>query len=384
MASMRTSVVPLVMCFVGLALSFAPSLMSAQRDGRNGVALRVSVRSDAGAALGGAQLRLGSVATAETDDAGVAIVPRVASGAHWLRVRRLGYRPESLFVQTTAGLSVDTSVTLRQLALDLAPITVVGRRDVNGPLAGFYRRQSSGNGRFITRAEIDRRNPLNVTDLLRTIPGFRVDTRSFRNNVRVRGSRCAPLVWLDGQGLFAGDIDLDAFDPRSFEGIEIYSGAASVPVEFQGNQRASSSCGTILLWSRRGELREPKRKKDALSPAAQIAQLLEEAKVFTAADVDRVALMDSLNIIRPIYPDSLFDAQTPGRVLAEFVVGVDGRVDVETFSAVTTTHRAFVEPVRRALREQQFAPASRQGRAVQQVVQQPFTFVPDSTARRRR
>jgi hypothetical protein len=43
-----------------------------------------------------------------------------------------------------------------------------------------------------------------------------------------------------------------------------------------------------------------------------------------------------------------------------------------------------VEPVRRALRDQRFTPAVRRGTVVQQVLQLPFEFVPDSTARRRR
>ncbi len=379
MAGVRALVVLLVVCFVCLATT-----VSAQPARRDGYTVRLSVRASSGAPLGGARVRVGTSPAAEADDDGVVRLSGLPPGDNWLHVRRLGYRPDSLSVLVAADVLVDTALTLQQVAIGLAPVTVVGRRDLSGPMAGFYRRQESGNGRFITLAEIERRNPLNLTDLLRTVPGFRIETRGFRNNVRVRGSRCAPLVWLDGQGLFAGDIDLDTFSPRSFEAIEIYSGGASVPVEFQGNQRVSSSCGTILLWSRRGEMRAPKRKKDALSPAAEIQKLLDELRVFTASDVDVAARLDSANLVHPIYPDSLFGAQTPGRVLAEFVVGVNGQVNLETFSAVTTTHRDFVEPVRRALREQLFIPAVREGRPVQQVVLQPFTFVPDSTARRRR
>jgi hypothetical protein len=40
--------------------------------------------------------------------------------------------------------------------------------------------------------------------------------------------------------------------------------------------------------------------------------------------------------------------------------------------------------VRFALKDQRFIPATRKGQAVQQVVQLPFTFVPDSSAARRR
>lgn len=382
MASARAVVVSLAgslaVCLV------LPSSIGAQRAEREFGTVRVAVRSAGGAPVGGAQVRVGTAAPAESNDEGAVLLSRLSPGEHVLRIRRIGYRPESLVVQATAGATVEATVNLAQVAIDLTPVTVVGRRDIVGPMAGFYQRQNSGRGRFITLAEIEKRNALNMTDLLRTIPGFRVTANGFRNNVRVRGSRCAPLVWLDGQGLFAGDVDLDSFNPMTFEGIEVYNGGASVPVEFQGNQRVSSSCGTIVLWSRQGEARAPKRKKGELSPAAQIALLLEESKAFLADDVERVAQIDSSRIIRPIYPDSLFEAQVSGRVLAEFVVKADGGVNLETFSAVTTTHRDFVEPVRRALREQRFAPALRDGRGVQQVVLQPFTFVPDSTARRRR
>ncbi len=374
---------------VGLALGVCaisgsvPAALVAQRSDQSSSVVRVTVRSDAGLALGGAQVRA-DTNVVESDDAGVGLLLRVPPGDRWLRVRRIGYRPESLLVKTVAGKSLDTAVTLARVAIDLTPITVIGRREMRGPMAGFYQRQASGSGRFITRAEIEKRNPTNLTDILRTVPGFRIETRGFRNNVRIRGSRCAPLVWLDGQGLFAAEFDLDSFDPRTFDGIEIYSGSASVPVEFQSNQRMNSSCGTIVLWSRRGEAREPRRKKDAQTPASLIAQWIDEGKAFGAADVDRTAALDSTVIVRPIYPDSLFNAHAEGRVLAEFVVGTNGQMITESFSAITATHRILVEPVRAALREQHFVPAVLKGKAVQQVMQQPFNFVPDSTARRKR
>ena len=100
--------------------------------------------------------------------------------------------------------------------------------------------------------------------------------------------------------------------------------------------------------------------------------------------MDYSAQPDSTELVRPVYPDSLFDALVPGRVMTEFIVDTTGRALMDTFSAVTTTHRLFVEPVRRAVRDQSFVPASRQGRVVRQVVQIPFDFIPDSTARRSR
>jgi hypothetical protein len=345
--------------------------------------VRLTVRSSAGAPLMGAQVRGGDAIT-ESDDGGLAILPRIATGDVWVRVRRIGFRPDSVLLVMVAGKSLDTAVALKQVAIDLTPVRVVGRRDVQGPMAGFYARQATSSGRFFTRADIERRAARSLPELLRGVPGVRIESRGYRNNVRVRGSRCAPLVWLDGQPLFAPEVDLDSFDPTTLDGVEVYS-VSSVPVEFAGNRVVSSACGTIVLWSRRGDAveRTSKRKKGEPSAAARIAQMLDEQRAFTANDVDVVARLDSFIIVHPEYPDSLFEARASGRVLAEFVVSSNGSVQIETYNPVTTTSRLLIEPVRRALKDQRFVPAVRQGQPVHQVMQLPFDFVPDSTSRRK-
>ena len=146
----------------------------------------------------------------------------------------------------------------------------------------------------------------------------------------------------------------------------------------------SSAGGTIILWTRQGELRPKKRKKDEISAAAQIQRMVEAKTVFTANEVDTPSKPDSSDLIRPVYPDSLFDHAVAGKVMVEFVVDPTGDVNMDTFNVVTTSHPAFGEAVRRAVKDQRYRPAVRNGRAVQQVVQQPFDFVPDSSAVRRR
>ena len=376
---------------VGTALRMAPALdaQSAAPLVPGTGSVRGSVTTTFGLPIGGAYLRLslpgrGTTTSVESDEDGKFNAVGVPAGTAWLVARRIGYRPDSVRVTVNDGETVESRVQLERIAVELDRVQVIGRRDVTGPMAGFYKRMGQGAGRFFTASDIDRRNASRMTDMFRMVPGMRIESRGFQSAVRMRGSRCAPLVWLDAQPLFAAEVDLDSFDPRSFEGMEIYSGAASVPVEFQGNQRMSSACGTIVLWSKRGEIRERKRKKDEPTPTMRIAQMLDKGEAFVATDVDALARPDSFNLVKPLYPDSLFDAQTPGRVIAEFVVSVKGEPDMDTFSAVTTTHRLFVEPVRRAVREQRFLPALRRGRPVPQVLQLPFDFVPDSTARRRR
>ena len=170
--------------------------------------------------------------------------------------------------------------------------------------------------------------------------------------------------------------------PRSVEGMEIYSGPSSVPTEFLGTRAISSSCGTIILWSRQGELRAKKRKGP--SPASQIALMVDGKGVFTADQVDVPAHQDIGKKTVPVYPDSLYEAAMPGQVVAEFVVDITGEVNIDSFNVVSTTHPAFTESVRRALKDANFFPAIKGGYPVMQVVHQPFNFVPDSVTIRRR
>jgi hypothetical protein len=390
--TMRTSHGPraaVMSVTTALALATLPLAFPAVLHAQSEATLRGTVYSEGGTPLSGAQMRfsapLRNVAAATSDESGVFAFAKLPAGPVWVVGRRIGYRPDSVLVTIPVTGELRPTLTLRRLPQSLAAVEVNGRREMTGAMAGFYHRQQTGaGGRFFTLAEIDRRNASNMTDLLRGLPGIRIESRGMMNYVRVRNSRCAPLVWLDGQALYAGEVDLDAFDPRSFEGIEVYSGPATVPVEFMGNQRMSSACGTIVLWSRRGEPRAKRPKKNEPTPIERIARMMDEGKVFVHTDVDRAAFPDSGMLVRPVYPDSLFDEMVGGRVIAEFVVDTNGKAIMDTFSAITYTHRQFVEPVRRAVREQHFQPAYRRNGFVMQVLHLPFDFLPDSTARRSR
>lgn len=364
----------------------APFTLTAQRGevGTGGVS--GVVKDSSGFPVVGAIVTVGGTQlTAETDEEGQFQLAKASPGELSIRVRRLGYKPDTVRVTVLAGEQHPVNITLARLAVELQPLVIYGRRNVTGRMAGFYERLGRGMGHFLTREQIERRNPMNMTDMFRMIPGARVETRGMGSQaVRFRGSRQAPLVWLDGTPLYAGEFDLDTVDPRSFEGIEIYSGPASVPAEFLGNRITSSSGGTIILWTRQGELRPKKKKKGEMSAAAHIQQMIDAKTVFGSTEVDQQAQPDSNDLIRPVYPDSLFDYAVGGKVLAEFVVDAKGDVLMDTFNVVTTTHPAFGEAVRRAVKDQRYRPARRSGNAVQQVVQQPFDFIPDSNSARRR
>lgn len=359
-----------------------PLVLGGQEVGTGGI--KGVVKDSLGIRIGGAEVVLrGSSVRIESDDHGEFNLAKIPAGQITLAVRRIGFRPDSAQIMVQAGQIIPLELTVDRLAIELQPVLVYGRRNITGRMAGFYYRKGRGIGHFVTREEIERRNPANLTDMFRMIPGARVESRGpGRNIIRFRGTQCAPLTWLDGTPLFAGEFDLDALSPRSLEGMEIYSGPSSVPTEFLGTRTISSSCGTIILWSRQGELRRKKNKGP--SPASVIAQMVASKGAFTADQVDVPAHQDSAKRVVPVYPDSLYEAAVPGKVVAEFVVDITGEVQMDSFNVVSMTNPAFAESVRRALKDAVFYPAVRKGYPVMQVVHLPFTFVPDSTLRQRK
>ena len=76
----------------------------------------------------------------------------------------------------------------------------------------------------------------------------------------------------------------------------------------------------------------------------------------------------------PRYPDVLRRAGIEGEVLAQFIVGPDGRAEVESFKVLKTSDARFSQAVRNALPQMRFRAARVGDRSVRQLVQQPFTF----------
>lgn len=74
------------------------------------------------------------------------------------------------------------------------------------------------------------------------------------------------------------------------------------------------------------------------------------------------------------YPDELRHAAVEGEVLAQFIVDRDGRYVDNTFKVLKSSHQLFTDAVKTALPTMRFAPALAGGKAVTQLVQQPFTF----------
>lgn len=171
-----------------------------------------------------------------------------------MRVVGVGFRPMRSLLDTAARTVV---VTLDALgARELAAVTVEGQRARSEAPAEFEQRQAAGFGRFITRDDIVRRNPIQLFHMIDGVPGLLVDQSSGRvTNTRgasMRGT-CEPLYFVDGARLDAGQGTsqgpLTFFQPEDIAGIEVYRGVAELPQQYGGT---SGACGAILIWTRRG------------------------------------------------------------------------------------------------------------------------------------
>jgi hypothetical protein len=316
------------------------------------------------------------VVTAEN---GTFLFTGVQPGAATVLVRRIGFQADSVAV--TLRAEGNTPLTLRLVTVPqaLAPVVVRSGPAVRpGPLADFYQRRSKGQGRFITRADIERRNPLYTSDLLRTVPGLSLSRGRGLNEVRLRGAPCAPEVFVDGTPLGPAPLDFDAITPNTIEGIEIYSGAASVPVQFS-RVFGRTACGTVLVWTREGEPR-PKRKKGKPVTSEELARLVDQLQLYTAEQVDSPAqppadFASSVRLPAAVGAASAA-AGTVAGVIAEFVVDPTGAVEPLTVNIVASPDVAFADAVRAALPGTRFTPAARGGRPVRQLVQLSVRFDP--------
>lgn len=354
------------------AIVCAAAAVARPAAGQSGGAVVSGIVADsAGIPIGGAEVRaLGTALQARSDEQGRFALASAAPGAMLLEARRLGFRPETLRVIVPPE-GVVTRFALRVTPTVLEAVAITGRRRYSGRLAGYYERLASRTqGIFITREDIDLGNPRQLTDVLRRAPGVEIVRGS---RLRLRGRSCAPLVWIDGVAMPAGEVELNTFAPSSLEGIEIYMTASGAPGRYQATGD-ESRCGTVLLWSRGGDTEQ--RRAPLASEALNIERMLQAGEVFAAVDVDVPARLAEPARFGVAYPADLFAAGVGGLVNAEFVVDSAGAVEAGTFNVIGSGHVLFSRAAYEAISRATFIPALRARRRVRQLVQMRIRFDP--------
>lgn len=340
--------------------------------GQEGAGLVTGVVTDSsGLPIMGAEVAaLGTRLRARSDDRGQFAIPGLALGDALIEARRLGFRPETVGVVIFAERAAVAAIRLRTTPTTLATVAIRGERQkYSGRLAGYHERLASGlGGAFITRDQLDQGNPRQLTDVLRRVPGVEI-VRGTR--IRLRGRNCAPLVWLDGVSMPAGEVEINTFAPSSIEGIEVYMTASGAPGRYQATG-SEARCGTVLLWSRGPDTED--RRASIPSAVERLEKSHAAGELLTAAEVDSEAKPSSPGRLEIFYPADLLATGVDGAVVAEFVVDTAGMVEAESFTVVSSTHPLFSHAVYDAVQRAVFSPARRAGRPVRQVVQMRFRF----------
>lgn len=214
-------------------------------------ALIVNVRTTDGRILEGASVQLlGGAARGETGPAGTVRLDGLGAGTRTLLVQFLGFASsQSTLVLPLAG-SVEVSVMLVPQPVRMAEVRVRAPEVLPLEGTGFYTRRRAGIGTFVTRAQIESARPRALSDFLRgRVAGVDLSPAvagtahaSMRGNV----TRDCPIqFYLDGVQTIA--LGVDDVKPYDVEALEIYRGAASIPVVFN---KGTAACGVIAVWTK--------------------------------------------------------------------------------------------------------------------------------------
>lgn len=283
------SMAPIVCLVTALLLPAAAQLAGAQQI--RGRLLDVATASP----IPGGALRLHAadssvVASAESDAGGYWLLTVPRAGTYYISARRVGYRPLiAPAVTFAAGADSTMVIQMRPIPVTLDAVTAqAAAMRQHLELSGFFERQRSNFGHFVTPEAIDRRQASRVTDLLTVIPGVQLFVSGggsagaaqvgLRGSSVTDGALCRPRVFVDGVMYARGDsrpvrvrpstateqedleirmdrsVSLDDIGhPSIIAGIEVYRSATQVPVQFGGTS-AETLCGVIVVWTRSGRM----------------------------------------------------------------------------------------------------------------------------------
>ncbi|MBK8247108.1 MAG: carboxypeptidase regulatory-like domain-containing protein [Gemmatimonadetes bacterium] len=215
-----------------------------------------------GRPLRGARVRLADAgAEATTNQDGYYALDSLPLGTRLLDARAIGYLPVTRMVDLlpTTPMSLDVVLESRQTFPDT--VKVVGDRLYDSPqYRDFLQRKRSGFGYYADEQDLERYDPLYLSDIVRRYPGITV-----RGTAGTRRSTCGARSYR-GRHVPAGDLPRrddvggsagfspDFFVPaQDIRGVEVYTRASGMPSQFQ----TLSGCGSIVVWTGRRRLTLP-------------------------------------------------------------------------------------------------------------------------------
>lgn len=212
---------------------------------------------ESGDPVDGVEVRLARTShSAITGRSGGFVLNNIPLGQYRMEVEHLAYGvvADSLLV---GEQTVDVRIEVAPQAIQIEGFTVVARPS-NLENSGFYDREANGIGRFISRHDILRRDPVRLTEMFQGLPGVRlVPSRTSTEYDVLLRNRCEPTYIVDGQHYPREIFRVDDIHPSLVHGVEVYSSAAQIPAEYKqpqferfgGGSSPQVPCGVILIWT---------------------------------------------------------------------------------------------------------------------------------------
>lgn len=220
--------------------------------------LEVFTKDPAGMALGGTLVELFAVTGEQrkitTDQRGRAFIATFPRGPVRVRAKHQGYLPGDVMF-TAAGGRNTVPLVLGQATLPTLDSTrVVGNRRRSTRTEAFETRlvRKEATASF-TAADIARRSPSEISDLLRGVSGIRmIDSASVMyaqlrraTSMSQSGDRCFMRVILDGS-VIPVDVGINVVRPSEIFGLEVYASAGRLPTGV-GVSAQDAACGLIVI-----------------------------------------------------------------------------------------------------------------------------------------
>ncbi|MCU0648594.1 MAG: TonB-dependent receptor [Gemmatimonadaceae bacterium] len=238
---------------------YLPAMDSAGRRARS------VVLSAQGTPLGNATIANGTDAPVRSDARGQFALDWRGHPDSDLTVRAIGMQAFELPGDELASPPRAIAIALDDAGRRLSTVSVKARR-APAWVDAFEARRTAGLGSFVTRADIDKRNPSQTWQMLFGVPGIQINPQSGRPSSLYPSTllgACDFRYFVDGVLFpdFPPDPrelqnprvrppgPLSAIPPTEVEAIEVYPRANGVPSEFGGTQ---SACGVIAIWTRKG------------------------------------------------------------------------------------------------------------------------------------
>src|SRR5215475_3293929 len=250
--AMRTGTVAIVTMLLSAASAFGQGRTS------GGVIDGVVTDSNLVRLTGATVSIVGTTTEVTTDERGHFRISGIPSGRVMLMVRRIGYVSLPSVLEIVAGDTLRSSFALERVVPALDTVVVAARMP-DDALSEFEQRRRVGLGQFLTRQQIEKLHFVETVTYLLTFQSTQLIDRTLLNRRDRPLRNCPYQFFLDGVLINTPNVITDLPRPAELEGIEVYSGPATIPLQYKPvgagaapGPNGGGACGVVLLWTRRG------------------------------------------------------------------------------------------------------------------------------------